>query len=48
MAFLFIALPLTDWLFKVPPVLIAYGIGLPALVGITHFLRTRPKELRQA
>jgi glycerol-3-phosphate acyltransferase PlsY len=48
MAFLFIALPFVDWLFKVPPVLIGYGIGLPALVGITHFLRTRPKELHQA
>ena len=48
MAFLFIALPLVDWLLKVPAVLIAYGIALPALVGITHFLRTRPKELRQA
>jgi glycerol-3-phosphate acyltransferase PlsY len=48
MAFLFIALPFMDWLFKVPAVLIAYGIALPTLVGITHFLRTRPKELHQA
>jgi glycerol-3-phosphate acyltransferase PlsY len=48
MAFLFIALPFVDWLFKVPAALIGYGIGLPALVGITHFLRTRPKELHQA
>jgi glycerol-3-phosphate acyltransferase PlsY len=48
MAFLFIALPFVDWLFKVPAVLIGYGIGLPALVGITHFLRIRPKELHQA
>jgi len=48
MAFLFIALPLVDWWFRVSPVLIGYGIALPALVGITHFLRTRPKELRQA
>jgi glycerol-3-phosphate acyltransferase PlsY len=47
MAFLFIALPLMDWLLKVPAVLIGYGIALPALVGITHFFRTRPKELRQ-
>jgi glycerol-3-phosphate acyltransferase PlsY len=48
MAFLFIALPLMDWIFKVSPVLIAYGIALPALVGITTLLRTRPKELHQA
>jgi glycerol-3-phosphate acyltransferase PlsY len=48
MAFLFIALPFVDWLFKVPAVRIGYGIALPALVGITTFLRTRPKELRQA
>jgi glycerol-3-phosphate acyltransferase PlsY len=48
MAFLFIALPFVDWLFRVSPVLIAYGIALPSLVGITHFIRTRPKELHQA
>jgi glycerol-3-phosphate acyltransferase PlsY len=48
MAFLFIALPFVDWVFKVPAVLIGYGIALPTLVGITHFFRTRPKELHQA
>jgi glycerol-3-phosphate acyltransferase PlsY len=48
MAFLFIALPFVDWWFKVSPLLIGYGIALPALVGITTFLRTRPKELHQA
>jgi glycerol-3-phosphate acyltransferase PlsY len=48
MAFLFIALPFVDWLFKVPAVLIGYGIALPTLVGITHFFRTRPKELHEA
>ncbi len=48
MAFLFIALPLVDWWLKVPALLIGYGIALPALVGITHFFRTRPKELPQA
>jgi glycerol-3-phosphate acyltransferase PlsY len=48
MAFLFIALPFVDWIFKMSPVLIGYGIALPSLVGITHFLRTRPKELREA
>jgi glycerol-3-phosphate acyltransferase PlsY len=48
MAFLFILLPLVDWWFKVPAVLIAYGVALPALVGITTFFRTRPRELHQA
>jgi glycerol-3-phosphate acyltransferase PlsY len=48
MAFLFIVLPLVDWLFKIQPLLIAYGIALPALIGITTFFRTRPKALRQA
>ncbi len=48
MAFLFIALPFVDWFFKIPPWYIAYGIALPALVGITTYLRTRPKALKQA
>ncbi len=48
MAFLFIALPLVDWWLKAPGVLIAYGIALPALTGITTFFRTRPKAMRQA
>jgi glycerol-3-phosphate acyltransferase PlsY len=51
MAFLFIALPLVDWAFRVEPILIGYGIALPALVGITTFFRTRrtrPKALKQA
>jgi glycerol-3-phosphate acyltransferase PlsY len=48
MAFLFIVLPLVDWLFKVEFALIAYGIALPALIGITTFFRTRPKALRHA
>jgi acyl phosphate:glycerol-3-phosphate acyltransferase len=48
MAFLFISLPLVGWWFKVPGVLIAYGIALPALTGITTYFRTRPKELPQA
>jgi len=47
MAFLFIALPVIDLLLKVELVLILYGIALPALVGITHFFRVRPKELPQ-
>ncbi len=48
MAFLFITLPLVDWLLHMPGVLIAYGIALPALTGITTFFRTRPKAIRQA
>jgi glycerol-3-phosphate acyltransferase PlsY len=47
MAFLFIALPFVDWWLKVPPVLIAYGIALPALVGITTYFRTRPRAISQ-
>jgi glycerol-3-phosphate acyltransferase PlsY len=48
MAFLFITLPLVDLAFKVEPILIGYGIVLPALVGITTFFRTRPKALKHA
>jgi glycerol-3-phosphate acyltransferase PlsY len=48
MAFLFITLPFLGWWLKVPPVLIGYGIALPALVGITTFFRIRPRALRQA
>ena len=48
MAFLFIALPLVGWGLNVSPILIAYGIALPALIGFTTFLRTRPRALKQA
>jgi glycerol-3-phosphate acyltransferase PlsY len=48
MAFLFIFLPLVDWWLNVPPVLMAYGVALPALVGITTFFRNRPKAIHQA
>ena len=48
MAFLFILLPLVDWWLKVPGILIAYGIALPALTGITTYFRTRPRALKQA
>jgi glycerol-3-phosphate acyltransferase PlsY len=47
-AFLFILLPLVDWWLKVPPLLIIYGVALPALVGVTTFFRTRPKVVRPA
>jgi acyl phosphate:glycerol-3-phosphate acyltransferase len=47
MAFLFIILPFVDWRMNVPPLLISYGIALPALVGITTFFRTRPRALKQ-
>jgi glycerol-3-phosphate acyltransferase PlsY len=48
MAFLFIVLPFVDWWLKVPPALIAYGVALPALVGITTFFRTRPRTVPEA
>ncbi len=48
MAFLFIGLPLVDWWLKVPPALIAYGVALPALVGVTTFFRNRKRAVREA
>jgi glycerol-3-phosphate acyltransferase PlsY len=48
MAFLFVLLPLVDWWLREPGVLIMYGIALPVLVAITHFLRTRSRALRHA
>jgi len=48
MAFLFILLPFVDWWLKVPAPLIIYGVALPALVGITTFIRNRQRVLRQA
>jgi acyl phosphate:glycerol-3-phosphate acyltransferase len=48
MAFLFIGLPVVDWLFKVQPILIWYGLALPVLIGITTWLRNRNRALRQA
>jgi glycerol-3-phosphate acyltransferase PlsY len=48
MAFLFIILPLVDWWMKVPPLIIGYGLALPALTGITTFFRTRPRALKHA
>jgi glycerol-3-phosphate acyltransferase PlsY len=48
MAFLFIVLPLVDKLLNVPPVLIVYGIALPALVGITTLFRNRQKAIHPA
>ncbi len=42
-AALFIPLPLVCWWLGVSGLLIAYSIGLPCLVGFTHFLRTRRK-----
>jgi len=46
--FLFIPLPLVCWWLGVPGMLIAYGIALPCLVGLTTFLRTRQTVTRQA
>ncbi len=40
-AFMFVSLPVVCWLLHVPGYLIAYGISLPCLVGLTHLLRTK-------
>ena len=40
-AVIFVPLPLVCWWLGVSGALIAYSIGLPCLVGFTHFLRTR-------
>lgn len=39
-AVMFISLPVVCWMMQVPGVLIAYGVALPCLVGLTHLLRT--------
>ncbi len=43
-AVLFIALPVVGWLTHVSGILIAYGILLPCIVGITHYFRVRHRE----
>jgi len=48
MTFLFIALPFIGWALKIQPVLIVYGMALPAVVGITTWLRNRPGVLKHA
>ena len=40
-AVLFAPLSLVSWWLGVPGMLVGYGIALPCLVGVTHFLRTR-------
>jgi glycerol-3-phosphate acyltransferase PlsY len=47
-AILFVPLSLVGWLVGTPPSLILYSIALPCLVGITHFMRVRPRAVRQA
>jgi glycerol-3-phosphate acyltransferase PlsY len=46
--FLFVPLPLVCWLMGFPGALISYSMGLPCLVGFTHFLRTRRAAVRHA
>jgi glycerol-3-phosphate acyltransferase PlsY len=46
--FIFVPLPLVCWWLGVSGALIAYSIGLPCLVGFTHFLRTRQPAVHQA
>ncbi|MBI2868881.1 MAG: glycerol-3-phosphate acyltransferase [Chloroflexi bacterium] len=40
---LFAPLWLVSWITGAPPVLLAYSIAMPLLVGFTHFVRTRKK-----
>jgi len=40
----FVPLSLFGWWLHYPVVIIAYGVGLPCLLGITHFLRTRKQS----
>jgi glycerol-3-phosphate acyltransferase PlsY len=40
-AILFVPLGLTAWIFGAPISLITYSIGIPCVVGLTHFLSTR-------
>jgi glycerol-3-phosphate acyltransferase PlsY len=47
-AVLFAPLSLVGWWVGTPVSLVIYSIALPCLVGFTHFLRTRPEEVRQA
>lgn len=47
-AVLFVPLSLLSWWFSATVPVILYSIGLPCLVGFTHFIRTRPKALHQA
>ena len=45
-AVMFVPLPLICWWLGVPGLLVSYSIGLPCLVGFTHFIRTRQKLAR--
>jgi len=47
-AVLFVPLSLVGWCVGTPVPLIIYSVALPCLVGFTHFLRTRPRVVRQA
>ena len=46
-AVLFVPLSLLSWWTGASVPVIIYSIGLPCLVGLTHWLRTRPRALRQ-
>jgi glycerol-3-phosphate acyltransferase PlsY len=47
-AVLFIPLSPIGWWMGTPAPLIVYSVALPCLVGFTHFLRTKPRVVRQA
>jgi glycerol-3-phosphate acyltransferase PlsY len=38
---MFVPLPFLCWWLEVPGLLVSYSIGLPCLVGLTHFIRTK-------
>jgi len=47
-AAMFIPLPLICWWLAAPGLLVSYSIGLPCLVGFTHFIRTRQRLVGRA
>jgi glycerol-3-phosphate acyltransferase PlsY len=48
MAFLFISLPVLGLWMGISGILIIYGIGMAALVGLTHFFRTGNQAVKHA
>jgi len=46
-AVLFIPLPFLCWWLDVPGALASYGVALPCLVGLTHYLRMRRVAVRR-
>jgi len=42
-AVLFVPIPLIGWLFGASGMIIGYGVALPCVVGLTHYVTTRRK-----